>query len=94
MKQIGHAPNDITIEWECPNSYDYVYEVAMSTDGINWSTVCPGTENLKEKIYTQHGLTEGTFYWIKVRGIFDGQYGPYSDPAKVMAFSKVEEISL
>ncbi len=77
----GIPAQSIFFDWE--NIQGATYEVVWATNST-FTTVI-GTAVSTQSEYTITGLTAGTQYWMRVRPVRGGQFGPWSDPATRVA---------
>jgi hypothetical protein len=77
----GLPSHSIFFDWEGITGASY--EVQWFTDSALANMV--GSTVVTQSEYTVSGLTGGTQYWMHVRPVRGGQYGPWSDPATRVA---------
>jgi len=77
----GVPPHSIRFDWESIEGS--TYEVKWFTDSA--LTLLVGSAVSTQSEFTISGLTAGTQYWMVVRPVRGGEYGPWSDPATRIA---------
>ena len=78
----GTSPASIFVDWDT-EAGAAAYQVEWYTDSAMTQQI--GNAAVSESEYEIAGLTAGQQYWIRVRAIRGGEYGPWSDPATRVA---------
>lgn len=82
----------LDIAWNTVNGEDIRYEVVMSSDGVNWSTL--SSDEMNSKYHSWYGslqrfdMYSGKIYYLKVRAfehsLSQNVYGEYSDVIQIL----------
>ncbi len=83
IRQTGDGTQPASIAVDFDTVEGAVYEVQWFTDSAMTQSV--GSVTVTESEVEIPGLQAGQQYWIRVRAVRAGQYGPWSDPATRVA---------